>query len=309
MTMPDEQKRTLEDHLIEQVKKSGYPLEIEISNILDSKHYVVFNSQYYFDAEEGKGRDIDVYALPLDPDPVNDKILPFSLRLELTIECKKSEPYAWVFYTRPRMSMNSIYMEGQLTTTFPKLKEFSGDSSEWLLKAECLKLHYDRFDRIAIAYDELKKGKADEKVGSHKNEIFEATNQLTKFVSYLNHSTEKRLSDLHDFKREMIMILFPIIVFDGDMFEVFFKGGEPTLWKTKHLLLSTHRYCSYCKEFKSFTIDVVHRSYFEEFTELLRTHLIKMNEVILEKHDELLNKISNDRKTLEAIQSETVQVP
>lgn len=297
---PDETNKTLEDHLIQQVKKSGYPLEIEISNILESRHYVVFNSEYYFDEEIQQGRDIDVYALPLDPDPLNDEILPFRLRLELAIECKKSEPYAWVFYTRPRIPMNSIYMTGQLTTSFPKLGEFSGDSSGWLLESKCLKLHYDGFERIAVAYDELKKGKANEKAGSHRNEIFEATNQLTKFVNYLNHRTEKRISESPEErpKREMIMILFPIVVFDGDMFEVFFKGGEPMLWKTKHILLSTHRHCPYCKDSKSFTIDVVHRSYFEEFTDLLRIHFIKMNKIIFEKHDELLSKIDNDRQLL-----------
>jgi len=302
---PDETRKTLEDHLIEQVKKSGFPLEIEISNILDGKDYIVFNSQYYFDEELQQGRDIDLYAVPLDSDPliekISKKILPLVLRLELAIECKKSESYAWVFYTRPRIPENIIYMEGQLTTTFPEIKGFSGDSSKWLLEQECLKLHYDRFDRIAVAYDELKKGKANEKVGAHRNEIFEATNQLIKFVNYLNHHTEKNLSELPKDrpKRELMMILFPIIVCDGDMFEVFFKGGEPTLWKTKHVLLSTNRHCPYCKESKSFTIDVVHRSYFEEFIDSIKTPSIKMNKVILEKHKELLSKIKNDRLLLD----------
>lgn len=47
---PKEKNRTLEDHLIKRIKKSGYPLEIEISNLLDKK-YVVFNTHYYFDEE------------------------------------------------------------------------------------------------------------------------------------------------------------------------------------------------------------------------------------------------------------------
>jgi hypothetical protein len=299
--MTDEENKTLEKHLIQQIKRSGYPLEIETSEILESRHYVVFNSEYYFDEEAQQGRELDVYALPLDPDPLNDAILPFRLRLELAIECKKSEAYAWVFYTRPRLPMSSIYIRGQLTTTFPKRKKWSKDSSGWFLETECLKLHYDRFDRIAVAYDELKKGKANEKAGAHRNEIFEATNQLTKFVNYLKHRTEKNLSELPNDspKHEIIMVLFPIIVFDGDLFEVFFKGGEPMLWKTKHILLSAHRYCPYCKESKSFTIDIVNRSYFGEFIDLLRTYFVKMNAIFLEKHDDLLSRISNDKQILE----------
>lgn len=299
--MTSEENNTLEKHLIKQIKRSGYPLEIETSEILESRHFVVFNSEYYFDEEAQKGRDLDIYALPLDPDPMNEAILPFNLRLELAIECKKSDAYAWVFYTRPRLPMSSIYIEGQLTTTFPKRKKWSADSAEWFFETECLKLHYDRFDRIAIAYDELKKDKANEKAGSHRNEIFEATNQLVKFVNYLNHRTEKRVSEppVDSPYRELIMILFPVIVFDGDLFEVFFKGKEPMLWKTKHILLSTHRYCPYCKESKSFTIDIVHRSYLEEFTDLLITYFTKLNSIFLEKHDDLLKKIGNDRAILE----------
>ena len=299
--MPEKQKKTFEEYLKEQVKKSGYPLEIKVSNILDGMHYVVFNTEYHFDEEIQQGRDIDVYALPLDPDPMNDEILPFRLNLELAIECKKSETYAWVFYTRPRLEYSGICMSGQLSTTFPKRKQFSTDSADWFFEYTCLKTHYNNFDRIAIAYDELKKSKSNQKVGSHRNEIFEGTNQLVKFVNYMNHRREKRLSELPaDLPyRENIRILFPIIIFDGDMFEVFFKGEEPMLWKTKHLLLSTHRYCPYCKESKSFTIDVVHRSYFEEFLNVLRTSFVKLNEIFSEKHDELLEKISNDRAVLE----------
>ena len=307
---PDETKKTLEDHLIQQVKKSGYPLEIEISNILDGKEYAVFNSQYYFDAETQQGRDIDAYAVPLHPIILGQENLPFALRLELAIECKKSEPYAWVFYTRPRLTMNSLYMKGQLFTTFPKLKGFSGGSAQGFLEQNCLELHYDRFDRIAVAYDELKKCKTNEKAGSHKNEIFEATNQLTKFVNYKTHGTENNLSKLPKgvLKRELVLILFPTIVFDGDIFEVFFKGGEPMLWKTKHILLSTHRHCALCGESKSFTIDVVHRSYFEEFIDLVNTDVIKMNKKIIERHDEFLSKIDNDRKILRENEGASAQV-
>lgn len=61
--MESEKRRTVEDHLIEKIKESGYPLEIEISTLLD-KEYVVFNTQYYFDEEIKQGRDLDIYAIP-----------------------------------------------------------------------------------------------------------------------------------------------------------------------------------------------------------------------------------------------------
>ena len=48
---PEPKKDTLEDYLIRKIKKSGYSLEIEVSNSLENEKFVVFNTQYYFDEE------------------------------------------------------------------------------------------------------------------------------------------------------------------------------------------------------------------------------------------------------------------
>ena len=299
-------KDTLEDYLIEKVKKSGYPLEIEISDSLENERFVVFNTQYYFDEEAKQGRDIDIYALPLEPDSYDDKLLPFILRTDLAIECKKSETHAWVFYTRPRIPMSSIYMEGQYRTTIPKLGEFLAESFEWFLQQECLVLHYDKFERIAIAYEEIKKKKMDKetgkeiKNGSARKEIFEAINQLVKFTCYEIHKTYARVMELSKTSdREYILIFFPIIIFDGDLFEVFLVSGEPTLRRKTHILLNTHYRCPYCGEVESFTIDIVHRSYFTEFLQTMKMHFYKTRETMSKNRDKLLKKAKEDRMRFE----------
>lgn len=308
-------KDTLEDYLFEKLKKSGYPLEIETSNSLENEKFVVFNTQYYFDEEAQQGRDIDIYALPLEPDPLDDKLLPFVLTTDVSIECKKSETHAWVFYTRPRIPMSSIYMEGQIRVTVPRPKEFSADSFEWLLQQKCLTLHYDKIERIAIAYEEIKKTKLakgtgkEGKNGSSRREIFEAINQLVKFTCYEIHQTQTRITKLTStYDREYITILFPVIVFDGDLFEVFFDSGEPKLQRKNHILLTTHYRCPYCREVESFTVDIVHRSYFGEFLKVLKTKFYKTRENILGKRDELLKKAKEDRNKSAIEASKSVQV-
>jgi len=302
----EEGKDTLKDYLIEKVKKSGYPLEIEISDSLEKQKFVVFNTQYYFDEEAKQGRDIDIYALPLEPDPYDDKLLPLFLRTDVAIECKKSETHAWVFYTRPRIPMSSIYMRGQYRTTVPKPEKFPTGSFEWLLQQKCLVLHYDKFERIAIAYEEIKKKKIDKetgkegKNGSSRKEIFEAINQLVKFTCYEIHKTYDRITELSKTSgREYITIFFPMIVFDGDMFEVFLVSGEPILEKKTHMLLATHYRCPYCGEVESFTIDVVQRSHFNEFLRTMKMHLYKTREAIWKNLDELLKKAKEDRMRFE----------
>jgi effector-binding domain-containing protein len=293
-----------EEHIIEKIKRTGYPLEIEASNSLENKRFVVFNTQYYFDEEIQQGRDIDIYALPLNPDPLDDSLLPFRTDYYLPIECKKSNTHSWVFYTRPRIPMNSIYMKGQYETTIPELKTFSSESFEWNFEQKILELlHYRKFERIAIAYDEIKKEKFQKGENTEKGrrEIFEATNQLVKFVSYELHGTERRISNLPESlpKRENIIIHFPIIVFDGDMYEASFTSGELKLEETNHVLLSTHFRCPYCKEVRSFTIDVVHRSYFDEYLKLLITHLHILNESISGFRNELMDRAAANRKQIE----------
>lgn len=299
-------KDTLEDYLIEKVKKSGYPLEIEISDSLENERFVVFNTQYYFDEEAKQGRDIDIYALPLEPDLYDDKLFPLILRTDLAIECKKSETHAWVFYTRPRIPMSSIYMRGQYRTTIPELEEFSAESFEWFLQQECFVLHYDKFERIAIAYEEIKKKKMDKetgkeiKNGSARKEIFEAINQLVKFTCYEIHKTYTRVIELPKTSDgEYILIFFPIIVFDGDLFEVFLDSGEPTLKRKTHVLLNTHYRCPYCGEVESFTIDIVHRSYINEFLQTMKMHFYKTREMMLKNRNELLKKAKEDKMRFE----------
>jgi hypothetical protein len=302
---PEEGEDTLEHYIIGKVKKSGYPLEIEISNSLENERFVVFNTQYYFDEEAQQGRDIDIYALPIEPDPDRAKLLPLIMRTDLAIECKRSETHAWVLYTRPRIPMSSIYMGGQFRTTVPKPESFSTESFEFFVQQQCLALHYDKFERIAIAYDEIKKKKMDKgagkegKNGSSRREIFEATNQLVKFACYETHHDYDRAMELSKTSSlEFVMIFFPIIVFDGDLFEVFLVSGEPTLKRRNHMLLETHYRCPYCGEVESFTVDIVHRSYFNEFLRILKMYVYKTRETMVKNRDELLKKAKEDRDRL-----------
>lgn len=306
---PEEKNRTLENYLIKRIKKSGYPLEIEISNLLD-KEYLVFNTQYYFDEEGKQGRDIDIYAVPLDVETdtklveMEKKLLPFRLRTELVIECKKIETHAWVFYNRHNPPISGYHISGQFKTSVPKPRKFSTDSFGWALE-KCLALHYYKFERVAIAYEEIKKTKLEkenkkrktQKENPSRREIFEAINQLRKFTCDEMHQIFSRISKLPKLSsdRELIVIFFPIIAFDGDMFEVTFDSDKPKLERKNHILLATHYRCPYCHEVESFLIDVVHRSYFSEFMKILKADFYEVRKNMLQKHEELVTKAKEDR--------------
>lgn len=267
----------------------------------------MLNTHYYFDEEAKQGRDIDIYAMPIALPllQLEDKLKPFGLRTELAIECKKSMTHAWFFYTRPHIPISSLQISGQIRTSVPEPVKFSTDSFQWLLKNDCFVLHYDKFDKVSVAYEEIKKRKMEkgskdfEKQTdvSGRKEIFEAKNQLVKFVCYEIHETFNRLSKLpkDTASRELVIALFPIIVFDGDMFEVSFHSGEPKLEKKNQILLSTSYRCPYCSKVENFIIDVVHRSYFPQFLEILGTCFRVIRENMLKNHEELTKRARETR--------------
>jgi hypothetical protein len=132
MNLEKEKKKTFEEHLTAEIEKSGYPLEIEISSLLD-KEYRVLNTHYYFDEEAKKGRDIDIYAIPRDVDNNFIKTDKFVVITDLAIECKKSDTHAWIFYTRPYTSVDrSADISGQFDTSVPKLGTIRDHAFKWL---------------------------------------------------------------------------------------------------------------------------------------------------------------------------------
>lgn len=237
------------------------------------------------------------------------KLFPFKLRTEIAVECKKSETHAWVFYTRQNTKVSGYHISGQFKTSVPKRRTFSIDSFEWMLQ-KCLTFHYCEFERVAIAYDEIKKKKLEKektkKDGSSRRELFEAINQLVKFTCYETHQIFSRISNLPESSsdREFIIIFFPTIVLDGDMFEVTFDSGEPKIERKNHIILETNYRCPCCQEVESFMFDVVHRSYFSEFMKILRVDYTKVRKNVLKEYDELVKSAKENRQKY---QSETIE--
>jgi hypothetical protein len=77
------------------ILKSGYPLEIEIGNILRKSGWLVINQWPYLDKDK-KVRTDDIFATRVN--------LSSKLGLFLLIECKKSEKHSWVFHTQQKGS-------------------------------------------------------------------------------------------------------------------------------------------------------------------------------------------------------------
>jgi hypothetical protein len=158
-------------------------------------------------------------------------------------------------------------------------------------------LHYSEFDSVAIAYDEIKKAKLTGKRVSSRKEIFDGINQLVKFICYETHQSFKRVRDLGRLAKnenKIIMLLFPIIVFDGNIFEVSLISGEPQIQKKHHLLLQTHFQCPYCHKVESYIIDIVHRQYFEKFLDIFKRYMTETHQILAKNSKGLVHLAKKD---------------
>jgi len=275
---------SLIDYLKKAIKKSGYPLEIEISSLLRARWPIwsVLHQESFLDEDEMKTRHIDLSVLcSFDL----RKLEPWLFIPELDIECKKSESFAWIFFTvrteyEPLECIDGQYLD--------ELQICLKDAEITNLRDLVLRenLHYHRFERFAITFDEFHlKGKKKE-YDRGKKEIFEAQKQLEKFIAYAKerYIGGKPVSDL-----KRIFVYFPCIVFDGRMFEAIVENGNLDLRKCNHIVLFTQHIHHYSHSYQNFLIDIVHRSYFDQYLKEIERDIKSLAEIIAKNRRKLLN--------------------
>lgn len=265
------------EHLKKEIMKTGYPLEIEISSILD-RGWTVLNTDSYFDRDEGKLRDIDIRA------DRYEEAFPLFLSTSLVIECKKDESFAWVFFTRP-FDFGQEYVNGQYLDELQIGCKSSRPTQLRELVLGKSEFHYENFKRVAVAYDAFpikpKKSSYEQK----KREIFEAQNQLKKYICSTNEQTMKEKYDgLFRFD-----FYFPCIVFQGQMYEAQLDRGKVELTPKRHILLTTQYRPSYSIWEQLYLIDVVNRTHFRTYLGKVRKN-IKSLQKNLAKHEKTLTR-------------------
>lgn len=85
--MPKPKKKSKSSEIVNFLHESGFMLELEAGEFLEQQGYKVYPSQYFFDADEEKKREIDLIAYKT----VNGIIIC------LVIECKQNLGDDWVF--------------------------------------------------------------------------------------------------------------------------------------------------------------------------------------------------------------------
>lgn len=210
--------------IIDEIKKSGYPFETYVQWILATKGWHVQPNIYYPDKESNNGRELDIKAYkPMIVSTNTD------FYLNLIIQCKKIPGNVWVFFQSPQEEL--FYPE----ILRASLADFLDEHRDFT---------HDIFEEEGTHFDEV-----EATVGSHceiiidknlsnkqTNNLWESQLTLLKAVSHelekYNTWFKESLEELANsnlqkrFPDDIIEVFYPVVVFDGRLYEAHFKDGK-----------------------------------------------------------------------------------
>ena len=224
------------------LKKTGFPLELEVSAVLTERDYDVWGNQFF--EHDGKVKEIDMEAWM--PCPSSRSAKKWSLHPNVVIECKMSQRYAWVFH-RSATSIGHCAIAHSVDAVALSNKSFDH-------LCNVLDLHYSDPDcDIASTYSVIDPKSGGPCRNKQKDEIFDAVSHIREFINY----TAKRLIQYYDLERRDIIYFFPLIVLDGMLYEADWHTRELTVKPVDSIVVETRTVSSVTGQLEPMYIDVV----------------------------------------------------
>lgn len=234
-----------DDKKLEKVKQdilnSGIPSEIEISSILQKDGWIVINHYPYFDENEKKVRSGGIISLKISP---KDRIF-----IILIIECKKSKDQVWTFHTQKRSDVWA-----GVATFMAQINRLQNIGN---LESEASHLTDPNVRVGTTHYIPFKK---------KNDEFFEALGQV---LSASNSSM--RMSKGMTNKLNIMLRVYPVIVFDGDIYEFFLEAGKMEVRPIEYLQFITGG----MTETRLRLIDIVKKDFFPAYLTLIDNEIEK----------------------------------
>lgn len=295
------ERRDLKAFLIEQLEKTGYPLEMYVTGILREKGWETHSSVSFYDRDSRKDRELDIRA--------EKKIFPENLDLtvyiRLLIQCKKIPGNAWVFFEHTPFSGLP-----KIITVLDAFGDVDKDCLDHLV-TPLFPISNQEGTHYHLGFQSERGGEFifDKKLSNKRNSnLFEAVVSLIKAVSW---ETQTCLQDeclveiIDELQKgkilrwaqagapQCIYFVFPLIVFEGKMYSAKFPLAEKNF--------NEKNYVHVWKEYKSanynekLSIDVVEKQFLPTYLTMIENDLNLIKNV-LEENGKLF--IKDQIKTL-----------
>ena len=255
----------LKEKLIEEIKKSGFPLEVYTSVILNKANWFVKTNVNYFNKLVHDGREIDIVA--------ERKTKGIERCIDtLIIECKKSSAKSWVFFKQQKSVDVQV-----MNIVSPRADNYH---YKWFEEKHFNDHFYTR-SSVATYYmvggvKNPQETRKDSESGPEQVIHKAVTQVMDALVFYWNRDTDVYVKE----KISKMNFLYPIIVYDGLLFSAKIDGDNIDLTPENHISLyvewelaepmkvyysSKGQNLRDIHQSKPFIIDVVKKEYLEEF--------------------------------------------
>lgn len=271
------------DKIKKEIEQSGFPLELYVINTCSKKNTGRLPNIRY--THEGNLREIDLYAFfeEIDLDPKGGENLQHTTTA-MIIECKKSKDKPWVFFSSSMYQSKDVSSFTKYVSDFDMY--FNREKTYSLIGQiyKNLSVYHYKDERIprCITYFEAFKNP------SIPSEIYKAIDSVLSFLFYMRELRINRCNEFNFYTE----FFFPIIVFDGHLFEAIAEGNEINVKEQNHIQLRT----DYNEEI--FIIDFVKKEYFEKFFELIEKDHLEFVTAINKIHfsEEYISKLKTTRE-------------
>lgn len=266
---------------IEAIKKdileSGFSLELETSRILRNRGWRVQNSVYYMDWHENRAREIDVIGTRggqvFATDDSGDFLL---LHYNLIMECKKNDGNPWVFFFSDEPGPR-VKFEHKRYSSITGLYRYSFLET----KEKNVNHHYFTVRRKSRTHRVAFRDQTNTPIHQAIDAVIKATVLRTERDSHL-----KRPPEGGPPMWAAIWLCYPVIVFDGNLYECTIADEEPKLDSAgylQHLADHQSRKEMGALGFETFPIDVVQSKYLHKYLDIVE-----------QEHEELMAEISEN---------------
>ncbi len=248
-------EKDLKERILDEINKTGFPLELRISKLLQEGGYYNANNLYYIDRDEDKGREVDMRALKNIEFKENGE--EYYVRHCLLIECKKSVGKPWVLFTSPQTAYDaelfSIDAQG-FSSAFTHAGQY--DEKMWSLYGKLEKIHpFNSYPRRGRSYFEPFKSKETGET------IFKAITTSVKATIAMRD--QKFASGGRN-----ICFYYPIIVLEGKLFEAYYEQDKICVAEVDSSIISFFYESAKYKQ-NSFAVSVVTEGIFANFVSKL----------------------------------------
>lgn len=241
MPRNDEKKK-----IIEEIDKTGFPLELRVSKFLQDEGYYVANNLYFIDQDEGKGREVDMRALKNYEFYSGRKN--YFIRHLLLIECKKSAEKPWIIFTSPK-----TFYDKRL---FPLQARGVKENIKWLdydVPAKLGEIHpFSKNERCGRSFFEPFSS------GKDRKTIYESLIKSVKAAIAMRDN--KYAAAPND-----VCIYYPMVIFDGKLYEAYLDEKNKINVQEADSIMVSFFYESPKYQDEKFTVPIVTERYLSTF--------------------------------------------